>query len=195
MAEKLDLDVLERLARAATPGPWFEKDWSRDFGEDKTTVEARSKDILHPGHSAIWPHGIRGHRVAETEVGERPIEDAAFIAAANPVTVLSLIGRIRELEHAEPNATRSEPVGWMRRHPDGTLTGEFLTDATIEPVSKQSGAWVPVYDHPTDGLREITRLSNEVGRLTNKLNELQSDMNRASIAAFLARGKTKTKRD
>lgn len=40
---------------------------------------------------------------------------------------------------------KNEPVAWVRRHPDGALTAEFLEDAVIEPVRKKSGAWVPLY--------------------------------------------------
>lgn len=40
----------------------------------------------------------------------------------------------------EPN-----PVAWIRKHPDGTLTSELLTDGQIEPVRKESGAWVPLF--------------------------------------------------
>jgi hypothetical protein len=37
------------------------------------------------------------------------------------------------------------PVAWVRRHPDWTLTTEFLAHAAIEPSRKQSGAWVPLF--------------------------------------------------
>jgi hypothetical protein len=37
-----------------------------------------------------------------------------------------------------------EPVAWVRRHPDGALTAEFLEDEAIELVRKQSGAWQPL---------------------------------------------------
>lgn len=37
-----------------------------------------------------------------------------------------------------------KPVAWVRRHPDGALTAEFLEDAVIEPARKKSGAWVPL---------------------------------------------------
>ena len=40
--------------------------------------------------------------------------------------------------------TMPEPVAWVRRHPDGTLTAEFLEDAVISPTRKQSGAWMPM---------------------------------------------------
>lgn len=42
----------------------------------------------------------------------------------------------------------AEPVAWVRRHPDGALTAEFLEHAVIEPVRKNSGAWVPLYTAP-----------------------------------------------
>lgn len=37
-----------------------------------------------------------------------------------------------------------EPVTWVRQHPDGALTAEFLENEVIEPVRKQSGAWKPL---------------------------------------------------
>ena len=41
-----------------------------------------------------------------------------------------------------------EPVAWVRRHPDGAFTAEFLENAVIEPVRKKSGAWFPLYTIP-----------------------------------------------
>ncbi len=38
----------------------------------------------------------------------------------------------------------SDPVAWVRRHPDGTLTDEFLAHKAIETGRKNSGAWVPL---------------------------------------------------
>lgn len=37
------------------------------------------------------------------------------------------------------------PVAWVRKHPDGTLTGEFLPDSAIEACRTTSGAWEPLY--------------------------------------------------
>lgn len=37
-----------------------------------------------------------------------------------------------------------KPAAWVRRHPDGALSAEFLEDAAIEPVRKRSGAWLPM---------------------------------------------------
>jgi len=36
------------------------------------------------------------------------------------------------------------PVAWVRCHPDGSLTTEYLSDQVIEPVRKASGAWLPL---------------------------------------------------
>lgn len=39
---------------------------------------------------------------------------------------------------------RGPIVAWVRRRPDGSLTDEYLPDASIESVRKQSGAWLPM---------------------------------------------------
>lgn len=69
------LDELERLARAATPGPW----------------EAFDNHIVRPAVGAV-----------EVDTGNPMIgdssNDTAYIAATNPKTVLALIERVRELE-------------------------------------------------------------------------------------------------
>lgn len=92
-----DHTELARLAEAATPGPWFASDWDVDDGENLWTIEAREPEVLSPGQSSIWPGGVRCKRIAQTEEGENPTEDAAFIAATNPATVLSLLSEIAAL--------------------------------------------------------------------------------------------------
>lgn len=79
----IDLDALEKLAREATPGPW---EIEYGTGDDEGEV-----------------YGLRarlGERLIETDTGIYPPRrrDAAFIAAANPSTVLALVARVRELE-------------------------------------------------------------------------------------------------
>lgn len=37
------------------------------------------------------------------------------------------------------------PVAWVRKHPDGDLTTEYLSNGSIEDLRKRSGAWVPLY--------------------------------------------------
>ncbi|WP_433950826.1 ead/Ea22-like family protein [Brevundimonas bullata] len=97
LASSGDHAELARLAEAATPGPWSAADWDDDFGENKFTVQATEPEKLSLGQSSIWPDGNRCLRVAETVEGERPAEDAAFIAAANPAAVLALLSEIAAL--------------------------------------------------------------------------------------------------
>ena len=68
---------------------------------------------------------------------------AILQAAANVIAVA-------ERERLERLAAK--PVAWVRRHPDGTLTGELLLDSQIEQVRKDSGAWVPLVPAPPPGV-------------------------------------------
>jgi hypothetical protein len=70
----IDLDKLERLARAATPGPWRQRE-QRDDGSTLASYE-------------------QGCFVESPNMAG---EDAAYIAAANPSVVLALIERLRRL--------------------------------------------------------------------------------------------------
>ena len=75
----MNLDALEALAKAATPGPW---NW-------------------HYSNGSIIVDGPESDKVATIHVGmdNQPAEHKArFIAAANPETVLALIALVRELE-------------------------------------------------------------------------------------------------
>lgn len=56
---------------------------------------------------------------------------------------------VQRLAAALAAAPAAEPVAWVRRHPDGTLTAELVADAAIEPIRKNSGAWVPLYAAPS----------------------------------------------
>ena len=42
------------------------------------------------------------------------------------------------------NVKMPDPVAWVRRHPDGALTAEYLENEVISEVRKQSGAWLPL---------------------------------------------------
>ena len=66
-----DWDQLAALAQAATPGPWF---------PNRAAAEAE----LKPRETAVLFDGYRD-------------EDAQFIAAANPATILNLIGALAAL--------------------------------------------------------------------------------------------------
>ena len=89
----LDLDELEALARAATPGPW--RSWweGRDHYSGDSFVGTGRAFPNEVGEGPdLYP------RVTITPTGD-PADnlqaDQDFIAAANPATILELIARIR----------------------------------------------------------------------------------------------------
>lgn len=81
MTTPVDLDSLEALCRAATPGPWR-----------KGNVDRDRIFVQHEG-------GIGPERVLLIMNKHFPSEDDAdFIAAANPAAILELVERVREAE-------------------------------------------------------------------------------------------------
>jgi hypothetical protein len=80
-----DLEKLEALAKAATPGPWF----------------------VAIGHSVCVISNKKGQSIFATTcapyykpVPEGGLDNASFAIGANPQTILALIARVRELEAA-----------------------------------------------------------------------------------------------
>lgn len=78
--EWLDIDQLERLAKAATPGPWTVR---RSDGD--------SEILAADGYPAL--------------LGEN---DRDFVAAANPATVIELVERLREQERITASSLENE---------------------------------------------------------------------------------------
>ena len=76
----IDLDKLEQLARAATPGPWSaEGDGAITWRGSTTSLAGCVAKVTDPSHPSAK-------------------NDAAFIAAANPAAVLELVQRLRAAE-------------------------------------------------------------------------------------------------
>jgi hypothetical protein len=84
---------LERLAKAATPGPWF---------------RGHNDNGAAQGEMSVWPdERMNGALIAECGGKmpwegwfEQPAKDAAFIAAANPAAILELVAAARRDEEA-----------------------------------------------------------------------------------------------
>lgn len=81
----IDLDAIEQAARAATPGPW-------------ETGEAHPEGIPYVGARFMDEVYSRVSSPYMSRAGCETIADAAFIALANPATVLVLIERLRAAE-------------------------------------------------------------------------------------------------
>ena len=94
---------------------------------------------------------------------ERKVMELALKACQNIVNSLATQDDEGMIEHAQQMIDardaitaikellaqpEQEPVAWVRRHPDGAFTAEFLENAVIEPVRKKSGAWFPLYTTP-----------------------------------------------
>lgn len=73
-----DLDKLEEVAKAATPGPWGYT--HRVLGLPSTTIFA----------------GVDSGHVCYPMIGNALEANATFIAAANPAVVLNLIAELRD---------------------------------------------------------------------------------------------------
>ena len=96
--EATDLMALKRLAEEATPGPW-EADISS--ARNYVSVRRTTGPETRTGKAALLrlQTTLRSQRAAEA------IADAAFIAAANPATILSLATLI-EAQAAEIETLR-----------------------------------------------------------------------------------------
>ena len=122
MSEELvDLDALEAVARAATPGPWVKGDHFHIQGADLCECLPGYGDLMWEGVRDIngqkmpahvhyrkepwWELGIQAIRrdgpvavVIETEeYGAMSARDADYIATFNPDIVLALIAELRIL--------------------------------------------------------------------------------------------------
>ena len=86
----LDLDALEAVARAATPGPWTYK--PTILGLPNTTVMAGDDQLGYIG------------------VGHFLAPNATHIAAFDPPTVLALIAKLREAEAVIENTKEGSSV-------------------------------------------------------------------------------------
>jgi hypothetical protein len=97
-----DLDRVEALARAATPGPWYQA--GLPWYQVGSGVLAGSPDP-HVGYLIVDCEEFEGERAEYLEnKGDVKLadadDDAAFIAAANPAFVISLIEHARSLQSA-----------------------------------------------------------------------------------------------
>ena len=123
----IDLDKLERMAKAATPGKWT---W-RQVGSFST-----------PGCAIFWPDTSKGGvHYRRLDSGGGMLEaDANFIAAANPPAVLELVRRLREAESRPTQAAQDvlaerqrqvEAEGWTPDHDDEHAGGQMARAASI----------------------------------------------------------------
>lgn len=86
------LDELESKARAATPGPW-----EADLKGFESGVERKDTEAA-PGEMVVYVPPNADCQCKRCDAGCLEEKDAAFIAAANPATVLRMVELLREAE-------------------------------------------------------------------------------------------------
>jgi hypothetical protein len=97
------LDELESKAKAATPGPW--RSGRSDMRSFDAATGEQFKNIYGPNFE---PKLHLGNKIAievAKAVGDASLEDAAFIAAANPQTVLALVDVVRAAQKMREGST------------------------------------------------------------------------------------------
>ena len=109
----IDTKELRRLAQAATPGPWiaagpsFGKSLPKYLNEVVVDREGDEDD---------------GYSICNTPIGLELSSDMAFIAAANPATVIELLGR---LEAAESDALEQARLNGMGASREAALMAKL----------------------------------------------------------------------
>ena len=89
----LDLDELQKLAEAATLGPWTHQ----PYGPQNQNGDYSGGEVFD-GHGEYLFHDVRD-------------EDGEFLVAAQPQVILELIERVREVEAERDYANDSDNVG------------------------------------------------------------------------------------
>lgn len=83
---EINIEELERLAKAAAPGPWCRRDF-HSSGQ-KNGVDDSDGDVVCASYSSLRPKSFD------------------FIAAANPSAVLALIDRVKKAEAQQAGPAR-----------------------------------------------------------------------------------------
>jgi hypothetical protein len=141
-----DLDRLEELAVAATPGPW-------GIGP----YIAIDTGIWSKGEWPVATTWVDSEEEGITSTAARKRDDAAYIAACDPDTIRSLIAAARaggELDAAWADAEAVLPEGWWFEvypapHKEGDVnphTGTVLGPRPGPYVASAQPGWLPLDD-------------------------------------------------
>lgn len=103
-----DLDRLEALARAATPGPWVHR-------HDPGNPAGVQHGVKLPGEFGAWIGDCLDNADRDTNGAAAGERNAAFIAAANPAAVLALIALARRAK-PEGEAPQAELMADANRY-------------------------------------------------------------------------------
>lgn len=181
MTNDIDLDGLEKLAKAATPGPWTWDELMTPFYNDP---EGRSCGGEATGVAEIVQDG-RDDAVVIERAG---LCDAAYIAAANPATVLALIALARR-----EVATEMEVVAWVvtakhqNRNPSRDLIFHNQDGAAARAKADMLRGMPGVSEVNAEPLTPLAPAQAEIERLQRLLDDATASLNTAEGQRFVAR--------
>lgn len=161
----INLDELEKLANAATPGPWA----TALFTDDQSLMHYEEWGVHYPGHPDARQHGNgewHAIHICRGMTGPNRTNNAIFIAAANPQAILELIADYKRLQFDVVNL----------------LFRDKLAARIIEPLAREGNPhaqfWMARFgrkiaiDEPSnydEAIRTINNLSIELARLRTEL--------------------------
>lgn len=165
----VDLDVLQSLAREASPGLWEVNEGDDEITLDKGTALTRWNDEGTVGYPArSWRTTDRLVEIDPEDYTEDEVEgvvaDLQYIAAARPEVMLALIERLRAAEAGIADArtiTLDLTTGEWLSSPRGGITGEegqrvaaaVLPGMPVEEVARAYGAYMSDDPAPADSCK------------------------------------------
>jgi len=138
-APLVDLDKLETLAKAATPGPWTHDDgnvFSVPLGKPRKDAIER---LFGQGDLSAKPLPDETGFIFGGQENDNYDANAAFACAANPSTVLALIQELRTLRAtAQTHAELVDALQWL---PAGCTVDFFDEDMFLAECRDKGWAY------------------------------------------------------
>jgi hypothetical protein len=123
----IDIDALEALAKAATPGPWEGSAYGgvHPTGRGGSIVTALTKSGMYDGWAG----------------------NAPYIAAANPTAILALVAEVRALRAGEPNMRHPKIQALLSAQARYRYELAIIDDLISDPEHEYTGT---DYDYQTN---------------------------------------------
>lgn len=138
----IDMNELRLLAQAATPGPWHLHQDGLNHGFPRGVMEINAGD---------WQAFAGAWAISGGKPSEEGAANAAFIAAANPATVIELLDLLEAAEE-DRDTLRAEVESWKGLAQQFGNEADALR-AKIEAMEKQE---------PIGEMREVSPLNWEL---------------------------------
>ncbi|HID7509769.1 TPA: ead/Ea22-like family protein [Enterobacter hormaechei] len=181
----IDKQALREAAEKATPGRW-------EYYPGNTSIEYNVDSMDEDQGSIVY--------VDSGDFSQKQTDlNGAFIAAANPATVLALLDELEAAEKriAELEARAVKPVAWMRNANVTSFMSRFTTDEKYA-IEQWGDDAVALYSIPVDfipacftderNLMHINERGRETSLIWSKQNSDSGDIKLFRIAAAADKG-------